>query len=165
MEEKHRKHIIQNVDKLISRTDYKKLAHACLIKGLLSSVMLHNVEKIEPDLCVNLTEEQIQYERHKRLFLKITKRGPSAYQNLCFLLADLKFDAALGTLIDVDDSRIRSLHKREEFINENFRQSEILNTASTTCRQEREDHNQVINLLSRLLNSLLVNLCAHILNG
>lgn len=114
MDDKQRTHIINNVDKLISLTDYKILAHACVAKGLLSSVMLQNLERLEPDLCVNWNEIQKQNERHRRLFIKITKRGPGAFQNLRWILAELKYDSALGTLNDFDDSRVRSLHKPDE---------------------------------------------------
>ncbi|KAL9906193.1 caspase Dronc isoform X1 [Glossina fuscipes] len=115
MDDKHRANIIENTDKLINRTKYEKLAHACKAKGLLSPIMLQNLEKIEPDMCVNWSEDEKQYERHKRLFIKITKRGPTAYQELRMILADLKYDSALCVLNALDDdSRMRSIQKRED---------------------------------------------------
>lgn len=115
MDDKHRANIIENTDKLINRTEYEKLAHACKAKGLLSPIMLQNLEKIEPDMCVNWSEDEKQYERHKRLFIKITKRGPTAYQELRMILADLKYDSALCVLNALDDdSRMRSIQKRED---------------------------------------------------
>lgn len=112
MEDKHRKRITDNIDRLISRTDFNKLAHACLTSELLNSVMLQNVNRVEiSDTGVPWTEERMQYERHKKLFLKITKRGPDAFEMLRRIMADLKYDSALYILTD-DDSYV-SIHNNK----------------------------------------------------
>lgn len=107
MDEKYRKRITDNINRLIDRTNFDKLAHACYQTGLLTHVMLDNVKRIELSDS-DMTDEQVQYERHKRLFLKITKRGPDAFDILRRIFADLKYDGALGILLE-DDSYV-SIH-------------------------------------------------------
>ncbi|XP_075164243.1 death regulator Nedd2-like caspase [Haematobia irritans] len=113
MDDKHRKLIYENIDGLIQRTNFEQLSHACVITGLLSPVMLQNVNRIEfSDTGEPMTDEQIRIERHKKLFIKITKRGPEAFLKLRRILSDLKYDGALGLLMGNDP--YISIHSQKE---------------------------------------------------
>ncbi|XP_013113976.1 caspase Dronc [Stomoxys calcitrans] len=112
MDDKHRKLIIDNIERLINHTKFEELSHACMVTGLLSPVMLENVNRIEfSDTIKPMTENEIKHERHNRLFKKITKRGPDAFAKLRQIFSDLKYDSALGILVG-DDPYI-SIHSNK----------------------------------------------------
>lgn len=104
MDDNHRKLIIKNIDSLVNLTDFDKLCQACLVYNLLTDVMIHNIRhtdpgKIPPETCDELS---IRKERHKRLFLKITKRGPEAFRKLRQIFKELKYKEASKLLFDND---------------------------------------------------------------
>ncbi|XP_055852801.1 caspase Dronc-like [Episyrphus balteatus] len=104
MEDCHREHIRKNINELIRTTKYEPLINACEYKRIISNVMRSRIENL-PD-----AEED---EKHKELFMKLTKRGPTAYDELVKILVDLKFDTAAQILRapKYDGSHI-SMHDR-----------------------------------------------------
>lgn len=60
------------MDELIRYTNYRVLMNACINRRMLSEVMQAIIEDRYPD----------DANRHKKLFEKITKRGPAAFQTL-----------------------------------------------------------------------------------
>ncbi|XP_058065222.1 caspase Dronc [Anopheles bellator] len=61
-----------SVEKLISMTKYCVLRDECLNKGMMSHLMVSRIEEVAQD----------ETSRHKKLFDKITKRGPKAFNTL-----------------------------------------------------------------------------------
>jgi len=120
MESKYKIHIKKNIDRLIHTTDYEKLMNACVQVNLLSGVMSQNIER-DASFNDELNLEKVKYEKHKRLFEKLTKRGPSAYQNLKDILIQLKMDAAVRILCepDNDDLHFISIKKNAELQRQN----------------------------------------------
>ncbi|XP_058123623.1 caspase Dronc-like [Anopheles ziemanni] len=72
MENKHREAIISRMDALIHCTNYEALCNECIQRNMLSRDMVLRIESLESDA----------ETRHKRLFEKITKRGPKAFDIL-----------------------------------------------------------------------------------
>lgn len=60
------------MDQLIQNTSYKILMNECIRRRMLSEVMKSIIEDRYPD----------EVSQHKKLFEKITKRGPAAFQTL-----------------------------------------------------------------------------------
>lgn len=89
MEDCDREHIRKNINELVRTTKYEPLLNACEYKRIISNVMRSRIENI-PD-----AEEN---DKHKELFMKLTKRGPTAYDDLVTVLVDLKFDQAAKLL-------------------------------------------------------------------
>ncbi|KAM7354920.1 caspase Dronc-like [Cochliomyia hominivorax] len=108
MDDNDRELIIKNIDSLVNLTDFKTLHQYCVLYGLLTDVMVHNIyhadlEKLSTDSC---DEIAITRERHKRLFLKITKRGPDALKKLQLIFKDLKYKEASKLLFGTVHSMI-----------------------------------------------------------
>ncbi|XP_023293897.2 caspase Dronc-like [Lucilia cuprina] len=108
MNDNQRNRILQNIDSLVDFTDFKTLCDACYRNNLLSYTMIQNIHHVEPEnsLADTFDEDTIKRERHKRLFVKITKRGPEAFEMLCRILLDLKYIDALKKLHDDDKGMI-----------------------------------------------------------
>lgn len=81
MSQIHRKHINDYIENLIKCTTYDSLAYECVNSGLITQVMRENLEKRNTE-SHNISEEEEKINRHRRLFIKITKRGPRAYTQL-----------------------------------------------------------------------------------
>ena len=115
MDDNQRKRILQNSDTLIKQTDFEKLTKACLSYDLLTRTMISNIYNAEPQKTSSeqWTEEMIKNDRHKRLFEKITKRGPEAFGKLCFILQILNYKDALNTLKGNDDRMISISQSKE----------------------------------------------------
>lgn len=98
MDDKHRKIIKENINKLVQHTELKPLLQACRREGLLSEQMvcnLHLDSKSMVDIGGSQTLDQIM---HKKLFDKITHRGPEAFEKLKQILNDLDNVEALQVL-------------------------------------------------------------------
>lgn len=98
MDDKHRKIIKENINKLVQHTELKPLLQACRREGLLSEQMvcnLHLDSKSMVDIGGSQTLDQIM---HKKLFDKITHRGPEAFEKLKQILKDLDNVEALQVL-------------------------------------------------------------------
>lgn len=72
MENKHREAIMSRIDTLIHCTNYEALCNECIQHNMLSRDMVLRIESLESDA----------ETRHKKLFEKITKRGPKAFDIL-----------------------------------------------------------------------------------
>ncbi|XP_037936678.1 caspase Dronc [Teleopsis dalmanni] len=95
MEAKLRDHIRNNLDDLICNVKYDKFLNGCLrTPHLLTNEMRFNLENIQE----KLSPEDLELERHKRLWKKLTQRGPDAYQQIRTVLSQLGFDKALQIL-------------------------------------------------------------------
>ncbi|XP_058453187.1 caspase Dronc-like [Malaya genurostris] len=72
MNQIERQNILRQMDQLIQKTNYQTLLEECFNRRMLSEVMK------------NIIKDRYQNEatQHKKLFEKITKRGPTAYQTL-----------------------------------------------------------------------------------
>lgn len=101
MKQKHRQHIMRNMDKLIKYTSYKDLVAETVRRGLISPVMRRNIEDLN-EKGHNMTEEQVQVELLRKYFVKITKRGPTAYAELMAILRSLGYSEALRILEEMD---------------------------------------------------------------
>lgn len=98
MDDKHQKIIKENINKLVQHTELKPLLQACRREGLLSQQMvcnLHLDSKSMVDIGGSQTLDQIM---HKKLFDKITHRGPEAFEKLKQILKDLDNVEALQVL-------------------------------------------------------------------
>ena len=115
MDDNQRKRILQNTDTLIRQTDFEKLRDACLSYDLLTSTMISNIYDAEPQKTSSerWTAEMIKNDRHKRLFEKITKRGPEAFGKLCLILQHLNYKDAINTLKGNDDRMISISQSKE----------------------------------------------------
>ncbi|XP_062561712.1 caspase Dronc [Armigeres subalbatus] len=72
MDQRDRQLIHRHMDQLILHTNYKVLLNECIGRRMLSEVMKSIIEDRYLD----------EATRHKKLFEKITKRGPMAFQTL-----------------------------------------------------------------------------------
>lgn len=98
MEDCAREHIRKNIGELVRTTKYGPLINACEYNRIITNVMRSRIESL-PD-----AQED---EKHKALFLKLTKRGPTAYEDLVKVLSDLNFDQAVKIL------RAPKIHNRD----------------------------------------------------
>ncbi|XP_055907122.1 caspase Dronc [Eupeodes corollae] len=104
MENSHREHIRKNMNELIRSTSYEPLIKACENKKIISEVMrarIDNLPNAEKD------------EKHRELFIKLTKRGPTAYNELLKILIDLNFESAARLLRapQQDQKKYISIHE------------------------------------------------------
>ncbi|XP_017133879.1 caspase Dronc [Drosophila elegans] len=113
---KHREHINKNLDYLVKATNYGQVARECVRQGILSSQMLRNTEDLNGER-FNMREEDVLLEQHRRLFLKVTQRGPTAYNQLIAALKNVNCLDAAQLLESVDESSSRppfiSLNERK----------------------------------------------------
>ncbi|XP_017040489.1 caspase Dronc [Drosophila ficusphila] len=116
MPKKHREHIRKNLDLLVKSTNYGQVAAECVRLGLLSITMLRNVEDLNGER-FNMDEEDVRLEMHRALFLKITKRGPTAYNLLITALKNVNCLDAAKLLESVEEPSSRppfiSLNERK----------------------------------------------------
>ncbi|KAM7357751.1 caspase Dronc-like [Cochliomyia hominivorax] len=115
MEKNQREKILNNIDKLIDYTDFEQLCEACCNDELLSSTMITNIKRTTPsNQSVGpkaLYDDTLERERHKQLFIKITKRGPQAFQKLHRIFVRLKYEDALKILFNAhEDHSLRSTY-------------------------------------------------------
>lgn len=89
MEQNERKLIDINIDVLTKFTVYQELVNKCQQKELLSAVMVRNIEE---------DAGSDEKERHKRLFRKITERGPTAFGKLSDICKECGFSFAYQVL-------------------------------------------------------------------
>ncbi|XP_053690230.1 caspase Dronc [Sabethes cyaneus] len=87
MNQNDRQKIMNQLDQLIQNTNYGTLLNSCLDERILSEVMIFIIEDRFPD----------EATKHKMLFEKITKRGPTAFQKLLDI-CQLNFPAAYNLL-------------------------------------------------------------------
>ncbi|EDV51278.2 uncharacterized protein Dere_GG15422 [Drosophila erecta] len=129
MPKRHREHIRKNLDFLVEKTNYGLLAKECVLLGILSVQMLRNTEDLNGEI-FNMDDKDVRLERHRRLFLKITQRGPTAYNQLIDALRKAKCQEAALLLESVDESGSRppyiSLSKR----NSSRKSADIVDTRS-----------------------------------
>lgn len=78
MNQRERQRIFYNMEPLIQNTNYDVLKKECFRRFLLSEVMIVLIEERNLD----------EHSRHKKLFEKITKRGPTAFQTLLEICKD-----------------------------------------------------------------------------
>ncbi|XP_037821484.1 caspase Dronc-like isoform X2 [Lucilia sericata] len=136
MEPSQRKRITRNIDSLVNLTDFDQLCRACYSNQLLSNTMIQNIYNYEPENYTEYTDDEdtIKRKRHKRLFLKITKRGPEAFEKLRQIFIALKYKDALNILFGADEDMI------------SIRSSKITGTATLANdvddnEENIEDHN------------------------
>lgn len=77
--------IINNLEQLLRITEYHELVNKCQEKRLLSNVMVTNIEE---DAGVDINN------RHKQLLIKLTQRGPKAYNILLEICKELGYNEA-----------------------------------------------------------------------
>ncbi|EDW93984.1 caspase Dronc [Drosophila yakuba] len=129
MPKRHREHIRKNLDFLVARTNYDQLATECVHRGILSVQMLRNTEDLNGER-FNMDDKDVILEQHRRLFLKITQRGPNAYNLLIDALHKVNCLDAAKLLESVDESGSRppfiSLNER----NSSRKSADIVDTRS-----------------------------------
>ncbi|XP_017081131.1 caspase Dronc [Drosophila eugracilis] len=103
---KHREHILKNLNVLVKTTNYGLLAAKCVRLKILSNQMLRNIEDLKGRQ-FNMADDDVSLENHRRLFIKITKRGPTAYNQLITALQEINCLDAAKLLESVDDSPSR----------------------------------------------------------
>lgn len=106
MLKKHRDHIRNNLDRLVKMTNYSRVASECVRQGILSTQMLRNAEDLNGER-FNMDEEDVRLEQHRKFFLKIIQRGPTAYNLLITALRNVNCVDAAELLASVDDSAAR----------------------------------------------------------
>ncbi|XP_052896213.1 caspase Dronc-like [Anopheles moucheti] len=87
MDDKDRNIIITNLDELVNNTSYCALRTACIEQHMLSKTMASRIESTAQD----------ERTRRKKLFEKITKRGPTAFETL-LSICQQKFPIAYSIL-------------------------------------------------------------------
>jgi caspase Dronc len=87
MDDLDRKLITENIEQLMDLTNYNRLMQKCREKRMLSDVMHREIEKT-PD----------PNERHRKLFEKITRRGPTAFDTLLTILSEEDWNEAYKLL-------------------------------------------------------------------
>ncbi|XP_001353710.1 caspase Dronc [Drosophila pseudoobscura] len=102
MLQKHRDHINEHLDELVKCTNYTRIREECVRINLLSPDMLRNVEDLS-GAGFNMSKEDSQLEQHRRLLIKITKRGPAAYNQLITVLRNVGSLQAVKLLEDVSE--------------------------------------------------------------
>ncbi|XP_034656424.1 caspase Dronc [Drosophila subobscura] len=102
MLQKHREHIIKHLDELVKCTNYRRTREECVRINLLSTRMLRNVEDLS-GAGFNMSKEDSLLEQHRRLLIKITKRGPAAYNQLITALRNVGSLQAVKLLEDVSE--------------------------------------------------------------
>jgi len=98
MQQNHRSHILENIENLIKCTNYYELMNETVRRGILTQRMREIIE----NRC-NMSNSDALHEQHRRYFVKITKRGPKAYDNLKRIVGDLNYGHALRILEAVED--------------------------------------------------------------
>ncbi|EDW40953.1 caspase Dronc [Drosophila sechellia] len=106
MPKRHREHIRKNLDTLVEWTNYERLAMECVRQGILSDQMLRNTEDLNGKP-FNMDEKDVRAEQHRRLLMKITQRGPTAYNQLINALRNINCLDAAVLLESVDESDSR----------------------------------------------------------
>ncbi|XP_067613784.1 caspase Dronc [Eurosta solidaginis] len=100
MDEKHRKVIKENINKLVQHTKFKNLIQACKQERLLSQQMVENLY-LDSKVLYEAADDGVQTLeeiQHHKLFEKITQRGPEAYHKLIKILTYLDNVEALQIL-------------------------------------------------------------------
>lgn len=130
MLQKHRDHIIKNIDKLVRATSYSSIANECVRMGILSSRMRSIIEDVSEHF--NMPAEEFLHTRHCKLFEKITRRGPTAYNLLIQALRNVNSIEAAELLESVDETSSRppfiSIRERNTIRNS----ADIVDTPSST---------------------------------
>ncbi|KAH8345924.1 hypothetical protein KR067_009066 [Drosophila pandora] len=130
MPQKHRDHIIKNRDKLVRATNYSNLMNECVRVGILSSSMRSIIEDVNERF--NMSAEEFLHSRHCKLFEKITRRGPKAYNQLIQALRNINCIEAAELLESVDETSSRppfiSIKERNTIRNS----ADIVDTPSST---------------------------------
>lgn len=130
MPQKHRDHIIKNRDKLVRATNYSNLMNECVRVGILSSSMRSIIEDVNERF--NMSAEEFLHSRHCKLFEKITRRGPKAYNMLIQALRNINCIEAAELLESVDETSSRppfiSIKERNTIRNS----ADIVDTPSST---------------------------------
>ncbi|EDV96083.1 caspase Dronc [Drosophila grimshawi] len=101
MLERHRNHILKNMEKLIEYTDYDVLVTETVRRGLITPKMQSILENLEGRE-FNMTADQVRLEQHRNYFTKIRTRGPTAYAELKAILNSLGYLKAVQLLEQVD---------------------------------------------------------------
>jgi caspase Dronc len=83
MNNNHRKLIEYNIDDLIHLTDYSTMVRACLDRGVINEDMRKIIDIGADDL-----------EKNRKLFNKLTHRGPTAFENLLDILKEKQYNDA-----------------------------------------------------------------------
>lgn len=144
MDSNQRKRILRNVETLVNLTEFNKLVRSCIDYNLLSQVMLQNIYHVEPEKlsAEHCDEDTMNRERHKKLFVKITKRGPDAFEKLRRIFIDLKYKEASKILFDIDERMISISSSKEKGEatsgNEDIRQKTNDNNVDDRDGMERE---------------------------
>ncbi|KAH8315922.1 hypothetical protein KR074_001639 [Drosophila pseudoananassae] len=132
MLEKHRNHIIKNLDQLVRATNYSKIASECVRVGILSSQMRVFIEDFSERL--NMPTEEVLYTQHCNLFKKVTHRGPQAYNQLIQALRNVNCVEAAELLESVDETSARppfiSIKKQSSIRNQ--KSTDIVDTPSSS---------------------------------
>ncbi|XP_039966225.1 caspase Dronc [Bactrocera neohumeralis] len=110
MDDKHRKIIKENINKLIQHTELKPLLQACRSAGLLSEQMVYNLHLDSKSMVDGGGSQTLDQIMHKKLFDKITHRGPEAFDKLKQILKDLDYVEALQVL-----ERLREFNAIREY--------------------------------------------------
>lgn len=149
MEDNQRKRILQNIEALVRDTDFRILCEACLEYNLLTPVMVSNIYQAEPQKSSSEhgNEDSIKTDRHKRLFIKITKRGPKAFEKLIQILHNLNYKAALRTL-NGDDDRFLSISQSKNSGQPTMSKDDNGNTANNNIDVTDELNGQVSSYLN-----------------
>ncbi|EAA13168.4 AGAP004754-PA [Anopheles gambiae str. PEST] len=100
MNNKDRFLITHNVEKLVNYTNYKQLSFECIQQKMLSPTMVSRIEGIAQD----------EVTRHKKLFEKITKRGPKAFDTLLAICQQAFPTAYLILKPNSNDNQMHSTH-------------------------------------------------------
>lgn len=106
MPKRHREHIRKNLNILVEWTNYERLAMECVQQGILTVQMLRNTQDLNGKP-FNMDEKDVRVEQHRRLLLKITQRGPTAYNLLINALRNINCLDAAVLLESVDESDSR----------------------------------------------------------
>lgn len=152
MEQEHRTKILCNIDKLVKFTNYDILVRACLEQQLLFKVM---VDKIQVNcgaialialirfhrnsMNCDLQLETTQEARHRKLFEKITHRGPKAYEMLIKILKQ-HFPDAYEILTHVS-YRMANYNDDEPSIRELLIRNGLANQATNSNLNNNHNHN------------------------
>lgn len=146
MSQTHRKHINDNIERLIKCTTYDVLATLCVNSGLITEVMRENLEKRNTE-SHNISAEEERINKHRRLFLKITKRGPRAYTQLR-QICDANFPVASIILENVNGNipQDPTLHRNMQFFS--------LNALNSNCSTHSSSMNSNTNSFNSSDDSL-----------
>ncbi|CRK98981.1 CLUMA_CG012460, isoform A [Clunio marinus] len=88
MNDNHRQLIIKRINELVHYTDFKTMINACLKKKVLTDVMADIIYKDGID----------DMDRNRLLFMKLTHRGPKAFDRIIDILKENNFEEAYKIL-------------------------------------------------------------------